>query len=87
MQLVIPPLYIIWKLVKRTKLVKLHEVDLVWEKPGIDAYEATFMEPPIGFWREMMQIVGLKKVKGGNEKRKQSIISIPGDLRGPSDEK
>ena len=73
MQLFIPPLFIIWKLLKRTKLVKPHEADLIWETPGIDAYEASFMDPPVGFWREMAQLVGLKKVGGGNDKRRPSL--------------
>ena len=76
MQLFIPPLYIIWKLVKRTKVVKPHEADLIWEKPGIDAYESTFLDPPVGFWREIMQLVGLRRIRGGNDRRQPSI-SIP----------
>merc|ERR1711981_442955 len=43
--------FIGWKIVKRTKFVKSSELDLVWEAPAIDAYEATFYEPPMGFWR------------------------------------
>ncbi|ETI26948.1 hypothetical protein G647_10047 [Cladophialophora carrionii CBS 160.54] len=73
MQLFIPPLYIIWKLVKRTKVVRPLEADLVWEKPTIDAYEETFLDPPVGFWTEMMQLVGFRRVKGGNDKRRPSI--------------
>jgi amino acid transporter len=76
MQLFIPPLYIIWKLIKRTKVVHPLEADLVWERPIIDAYEASFLDPPVGFWREIMQLLGLKKLKGGNDKRQPSI-SIP----------
>lgn len=74
MQLFVPPLYIIWKVVKRTKLVKPHEADLVWEKPIIDAYEATFLDEPNGFWKEMLQLVGLKKEKGGPDQRRRSSI-------------
>lgn len=48
-----------WKLVKRTKFVKAHEADLVWERPIVDAYEASFLSPPMGFWREMLQLVGI----------------------------
>jgi yeast amino acid transporter len=74
MQLFIPPLFFIWKFIKRTKVVKPHECDLVWEKPIVDAYEETFIDPPVGFWTEMMQLVGLKRRKGGNDHRRPSII-------------
>ena len=46
-------LYVFWKVLKRTKVVGKYEADLVWERPSIDAYEATFIDPPVGFWREM----------------------------------
>lgn len=69
MQLFIPPLFIIWKVIKRTRFIRSDEVDLVWERPTIDAYEETFMDPPVGFWREMGQMIGLRRVKGGNDKR------------------
>lgn len=61
MQIVAPILYFGWKLVKRTKVVKPKDLDLVWERPVIDAYEASFISPPLGFWTEMGQLVGLKK--------------------------
>lgn len=38
-------LYAGFKIFKRSKFVKLQEADLVWEKPAIDAYEAS-IEPP-----------------------------------------
>lgn len=69
MQIFIPLLYLIWKVVKKTKLVKPHEADLVWERPLIDAYEASFIDPPVGFWREMAQMFGFLRIKGGNDKR------------------
>lgn len=75
MQLFIPWLYPIWKIIKKTKIVKPHEADLVWEKPIVDAYEATFLDPPVGFWREMGQLLGLRKIKGGNDKRRPSIAA------------
>ncbi|KAF2098240.1 putative arginine permease [Rhizodiscina lignyota] len=60
-------LYFGWKIVKRTKLVKPHEADLVWEKPIIDRYEEA-AEPPLGLWEDMwfttrkvLGKVGLKK--------------------------
>jgi amino acid transporter len=73
MQIVIPPLFLIWKIIKKTKFVKAHEADLVWERPLIDAYEASFMDPPVGFWREVGQMFGFRRIKGGNDKRRVSI--------------
>ncbi|OQE27453.1 hypothetical protein PENSTE_c004G07243 [Penicillium steckii] len=75
MQIVIPPLFLIWKVIKKTKFIKAHEADLLWERPLIDAYEASFLDPPVGFWREMLQLVGLGRIKGGNDKRRQSIAA------------
>ena len=62
-----------WKLLKRTKFVDPMKADLVWERPTIDAYEATFFDKPLGFWEEMFQIVGIKKRTGGNDQRTGSI--------------
>lgn len=75
MQLFIPPLYIFWKVLKKTKFVKPHEADLVWERPNVDAYEATFTDKPSGFWREIGQMFGIKKNKGGNDQRRKSSIA------------
>lgn len=58
---VAPVLFIFWKVVKKTKFIPAHEVDLVWDAPIIDAYEETFTSPPIGFWTEVLQLVGLKR--------------------------
>lgn len=77
MQIVIPCLFIIWKLFKRTRFVRSSEVDLVWERPLIDAYEASFMDPPVGFWREILQMVGIGRIKGGNDKRRESVAPRP----------
>ncbi|KAM5342990.1 hypothetical protein ACJ41O_013956 [Fusarium nematophilum] len=63
MVLVAPVLFFGWKLVKRTKFVKASEADLVWEKPVIDAYEAAFEEVPVGFWTEILQMFGLKRLR------------------------
>lgn len=49
------------------------EADLVWERPSIDAYEETFYGPPVSFWREMVQVVGIGRIKGGNDPRRGSI--------------
>jgi len=37
-----------WKLIKGTRIVKPLEADLVWERPVVDAYEETFLDPPVG---------------------------------------
>ncbi|OQU99968.1 hypothetical protein CLAIMM_05534 [Cladophialophora immunda] len=56
-----PILYFGWKLIHRTKIVKPAEADLVWERPLIDAYEASIISKPIGFWTEMLQLVGFRR--------------------------
>lgn len=61
MQLVAPILYLGWKLIHRTKILSPSKVDLVWERPFIDAYEATLPEDPPTFWQEMCQMVGIKR--------------------------
>lgn len=63
MQILAVLLYIGWKLVKKTKYVRPHEVDLVWERPIIDAYENSITEPAVGFWVEMLQMVGFRRNK------------------------
>ncbi|KZF26115.1 general amino acid permease AGP2 [Xylona heveae TC161] len=50
-----------WKVVKRTKFVRPHEADLVWERPKIDAYEAAFTEKHVSFWVELQQMMGFKR--------------------------
>ncbi|KAK7408637.1 hypothetical protein QQX98_009201 [Neonectria punicea] len=51
----------LWKIFKRTKMVKPAEADLIWDKPVIDAYEDSFAHPPEGFWNELLQLLRLKK--------------------------
>lgn len=58
---VAPILYVFWKVVKRTKIIKSTEADLIWETPVIDAYEAGFTSPPVGFWTEMLDLVRFKR--------------------------
>jgi len=50
-----------WKLYKKTRWLRPHEVDLVWDAPVLDIYEASFITPPVGFWTELLQLVGLKR--------------------------
>ncbi|CAD0115576.1 unnamed protein product [Aureobasidium uvarum] len=52
--LVAPVTFFGWKLIKRTRLLSPLEVDLVWERPVIDNYEMTFIDPPQSFWSEMI---------------------------------
>ncbi|KAI2616792.1 amino acid permease/ SLC12A domain-containing protein, partial [Hypoxylon sp. NC1633] len=51
-----------WKIYRRTTFVSAVRADLVWEKPSIDAYEASHDEPPTRFRDEMMAMfMGKKK--------------------------
>lgn len=61
MVIVAPVLFVFWKLLKRTKLVRSADADLVWERPVVDAYEASFISAPVGFWTEMLQLVGFRR--------------------------
>jgi len=58
---VAPILYVFWKVLKRTPFVRSADADLLWERPVIDAYEATFVSPPVGFWTEMLQLIGIRR--------------------------
>lgn len=60
---VCPILYVGWKIWRKTKIIKPHEADLVWDRPAIDRYEASFKEEPLGFWEECGQMLGIKKKK------------------------
>ncbi|KKY14854.1 putative general amino acid permease agp2 [Diplodia seriata] len=52
MMFVCAVLFVGWKVLKRTKFVCPEDADLVWDKPIIDAYEAS-IDPPPGLWTEM----------------------------------
>ncbi|CAK1364004.1 General amino acid permease AGP2 [Cercospora beticola] len=78
MLILAPILFIGWKVIKRTKFIGSHEADLIWERPTIDAYEATFIDPPNGFWREMLQMVGIGRKKFGQDRRRSSVV-VPGN--------
>lgn len=67
MQLLAPIMFFGWKFIKRTRFVKPHEADLVWERPTIDAYEASFRSPPVGFWTEMGRLVGINRKKTAHQ--------------------
>ncbi|KAI9745546.1 MAG: hypothetical protein M1818_001080 [Claussenomyces sp. TS43310] len=61
MVFVFPVCWTFWKVVKRSKVVKPAEADLIWEKPLIDAYEESFIDDEDGFWQEVLQMLGKKK--------------------------
>ncbi|KAF3388771.1 General amino acid permease AGP2 [Penicillium rolfsii] len=63
MVLAAPVLFFGWKIFKRTKFVKATEADLIWDRPIIDAYEATFTEYSPGFWTEILQMFGFRRKK------------------------
>jgi len=47
--------------VKRTKVIRPEEADLVWERPTIDRYEANVAEKHVGFWEEIRVMMGFGK--------------------------
>jgi amino acid transporter len=61
MQIVAPILYFGWKFTKKTKIIPPEDVDLVWEAPIVDAYEASFTEKPVGFWSELVHMLGIRR--------------------------
>ncbi|KAF4994726.1 hypothetical protein FDECE_13033 [Fusarium decemcellulare] len=67
MQVVMPILFISWKLFHKTRVVPAAEMDLVWERSTIDAYEANETEAPIGFWTEMLGLIGIKRKQARSE--------------------
>lgn len=50
-----------WKILKRTKVVRPEEADLVWDRPVIDAYEESIKTRPEGFWMEIAQMFRLRR--------------------------
>jgi amino acid transporter len=55
-------LYVGYKLVYRTKFVAAKDADLIWERPQIDAYEAS-IDPPLGLWTDIWQTCTFQKKK------------------------
>jgi len=74
MLLIAPVTFTFWKVLKKTKFVKPLEADLVWERPVVDAYEESFLSPPIGFWAELGQLVGIGRNKF-KDRRQSSVVS------------
>ncbi|KAM0545322.1 hypothetical protein ACHAPJ_011394 [Fusarium lateritium] len=66
MPVIMPLLYFVWKLAKRTRVVKREDVDLVWEAPMITAYEEA-SSPPIGFLRDFWDIFTKRGGKAKSE--------------------
>lgn len=56
--------YAFWKIFKRTSFKNPSTVDLVWETPQVDAYEARSTDVPQTFWGEMFQMITLKRLQG-----------------------
>ncbi|OQO13216.1 hypothetical protein B0A48_01444 [Cryoendolithus antarcticus] len=73
MLILAPIFFFTWKLIKKTKIVTPMRADLTWERPTVDAYESTFLDPPVGFWTEIIQMVGIKRQKGGVDRRRSSV--------------
>lgn len=75
MQLLAPLMYLGWKLIKKTRIIKPHEVDLVWDRPTIDAYEEKAMidDPPTGFWKEMGMMLRISKRKQADTETAQPV--------------
>lgn len=46
-----------WKIVKRTRLVRPQEADLVWVRPAVDAHEAAMEEEQAGTRKRVMQVL------------------------------
>ncbi|QRD93075.1 AAT family amino acid transporter [Aspergillus flavus] len=63
MLILAPVLYIAWKLSWRTRVVKPEEANLIWERPMIDAYEVGLTSQPKGFWAEILETVGWRRVR------------------------
>lgn len=74
MVILAPILFGFWKVVKKTRFVRASEIDLVWEAPIVDSYEATFIERPLGFWEEMLMLVGLRSRNRGGDRRQPSVV-------------
>ncbi|KAK9236679.1 amino acid permease/ SLC12A domain-containing protein [Lipomyces kononenkoae] len=61
MVLLAPILYFGWKLLKKTKVIRPGEVDLVWDRPIIDAYEAPFIDKNTSLWAEIPAFFHLRR--------------------------
>ncbi|KAB8225648.1 amino acid permease-domain-containing protein [Aspergillus novoparasiticus] len=62
MLLLAPATFVEWKVYKGARWPRPHEVDLKWKADLIAAYEAVKTEQPIGFWREMIRILDVRRL-------------------------
>lgn len=53
--------YAVWKVWKKTSVVKPLEADLIWDRPVIDAYEASFKHPPASFSAEVFYMLHIRQ--------------------------
>lgn len=64
-------LFVGWKSIKRTSFKDSHQVDLVWERPAIDAYEVCTTDALNSFWGEMSDLIFFRRRKISNEESRQ----------------
>ena len=76
MVIVDPILFVGWKLLKRTRIVPLRDVDLAWDRSIIDSYEASFTSPPASFWDELSRVFKRNK-KEDNSAAPNNESAIP----------
>ncbi|KAL9941914.1 hypothetical protein D7B24_003900 [Verticillium nonalfalfae] len=62
-----------WKLLKRSRIVRPHEADLIWERPIVDAYEAKFSSPPTRFRDDVKNIFRRKNKQGAGAAEEAAI--------------
>ena len=63
MLMLMPFLYLGWKLFKKTRFLRTDEVDLKWDADLVAAYEAAETDPPTTFWREMFNLLTFSKMR------------------------
>lgn len=63
MLILMPFLYFGWKLLKKTRFLRVDEVDLKWDADVVAAYEAIETDPPKSFWREMFEMLTFAKLR------------------------
>lgn len=63
--LLMPVLYVGWKIFHKTRFLRPKEVDLNWDSLQITAYEEALhaSESPVGFWKEISQLIPFWKFK------------------------
>ena len=61
MQFIAVPLFLAWKFFRKTRYIRPEEVDLIWERPLVDAYETSLIEPPETFWGEIFSLIRIRK--------------------------